>query len=149
MNKPINRLFLDPHPCTKKAESASPFSGRKSRNPPRHRGGLGPRRHRGAAEVLRLHGVKHQGQAHEFRIHRDDRGLPDAAAEAGEAVNSFEPMKIPCSLSPGRPTNRGFLCLIVPIFGPAGGIVFNVLTDFKIILFVSDDMLTVPALPNL
>ena len=34
----------------------------------------GSRRYRGAAEVLRLHGVEHQGQAHQFRIHRHDRG---------------------------------------------------------------------------
>ena len=55
-------------------------------HPPRHRGGLGPGRHRGAAEVLRLHGVEHQGKAHEFGVHRHDRGLPDPSPKAGETV---------------------------------------------------------------
>ena len=55
-------------------------------NPPCDRGRLGPRRHRGAAEVLRLHGVEHQGQADEFGVHRHDRGPPEPQAEAGRDV---------------------------------------------------------------
>lgn len=35
-----------------------------------------------AAEVFRLHGFEHQGQADEFGVHRHDRRLPESAAEA-------------------------------------------------------------------
>ena len=48
--------------------------------PPRHRGRVGPRRPGGAAALLRLHGVEHEGQADEQRVHRPHRRPPAAPA---------------------------------------------------------------------
>lgn len=42
----------------------------------RDRGRVGSRRYRDAAEVFRLHGLEHQGQADELGVHRHDRRLP-------------------------------------------------------------------------
>ena len=49
MNKPINRLFLDPHSCNKKAVSARPSFGT---NVPKIRSGSGVGAGRGDIEVL-------------------------------------------------------------------------------------------------
>ena len=42
-------------------------------------------RHRDAAEVLRLHRLQHQGQAHQQRVHRHDRRLPQPPPPGGRA----------------------------------------------------------------
>jgi len=47
---------------------------------------MGQGRHRGVAEVFRLHRVEYKGQAHELRVHRHDRRLPEPAPEARRAV---------------------------------------------------------------
>lgn len=54
---------------------------RRARHPARDRGRVGSRRYRDAAEVFRLHGLEHQGQADEFGVHRHDRRLPEPAAK--------------------------------------------------------------------
>ena len=86
MNKPINRAAERLRQCV----GARPrIRDESPENPPRHRGRVGPWGHRSAAEVLRLHRVKHQGQAHEFGIHRHDRGQfdPEKKADGGDAVS--------------------------------------------------------------
>ena len=55
--------------------------------------------HRNAAEVLRLHRVEHQGQAHEFRVHRHDRRLPEPEAKAGSAVKKHRIIKALAALN--------------------------------------------------
>ena len=42
--------------------------------------------HRNTSEVFRLHRVEYKGQAHEFRVHRHDRRLPEPEAKAGSEV---------------------------------------------------------------
>ena len=45
---------------------------------------MGPGRSGYPAEVFRLHGEFRQGKAHEFGIHRHDRGSADIGTEAGQ-----------------------------------------------------------------
>ena len=54
---------------------------------------MGQGRHRGVAEVFRLHRVEYKGQAHEFRVHRHDRRLPEPEAKAGSAVKKHRIIK--------------------------------------------------------
>ena len=56
---------------------------RGARRAPRHRDRVGPRRFGNAPALLRLHGVKHQGQAHQFGVHRHDR-RPHPPAKQGQ-----------------------------------------------------------------
>ena len=46
--------------------------------------------HRNTSEVFRLHRVEYKGQAHEFRVHRHDRRLPESASEAGREVRKAQ-----------------------------------------------------------
>ena len=79
-----------------------PELARRARHPARDRGRVGSRRYRDAAEVFRLHGLEHQGQADEFGVHRHDRRLPEPAAEAGERALNAQQEKKRMQKAPGR-----------------------------------------------
>ena len=74
--------LIPPYPAFLKYP-VSPHAGRKdvfhdalprrARHPARHRAGVGPRRSGNAAEILRLHRLQHQRQAHQLRVHRPHR----------------------------------------------------------------------------
>ena len=56
---------------------------RGARRAPRHRDCVGSRRPGNAPALLRLHSVEHQGQAHQFGVHRHDR-RPHPLAKQGQ-----------------------------------------------------------------
>ena len=72
--------------------------GRAS-HPPCDRGRMGQGRHRGIAEVFRLHRVEYKGQAHELRVHRHDRRLPESEAKAGSEVKKQRIIKALAALN--------------------------------------------------
>ena len=61
---------------------------------PRHRSGMGPRGSGHLAALLWLHGIQHQGQTHQFRVHRPDCGQAPIAAKKrrGGAILTRKPL---------------------------------------------------------
>ena len=73
---------------------------------PCDRGRVGSRRSGDAAEVFRLHGFEHQGQADEFGVHRHDCRLPESAAEAERVLTRGMDGR-GCTSAPEPKTVRG------------------------------------------
>ena len=75
---------------------AKTFATTPSRHPPRHRGRVGQRRSRNAPALLRLHRLKHKGQADKFRVYRAHRRQAPIAAEkrSGDLSDVIQPLPV-------------------------------------------------------